>query len=126
VNVSNTSPSALYVGKSAVYLPYCYYTKPAEDYPNHTHIGDNLSTPKRGGCKEGQALGDGGCTWKKQPESRLLYFDDLRRAGWNNTVPHDTLTDMTGSLDAIHAMSRAWDGTGSKFTRLLSPRCCGC
>jgi hypothetical protein len=126
INVSNSSTSAHYVGKSAVYLPYCYFTHPAASYPNHTHIGDNLSTPTKGKCNEGQALGDGGCTWKKQPVSRILYFDDLQRAGWNNTVPHDTPADMSGSLHAMNAMSRAWDGQDSKFAKLLSPRCCGC
>ena len=50
-------------------LPYCGYTKAAEDYPNSSHVGDNFSTPKNGSCAEAAELGTDGCRWKRLPQS---------------------------------------------------------
>lgn len=49
--------------RSPVYLPYIYYSHAQASYVPHQLVGDNLSTPKRGQCKPGGALGDSGCTW---------------------------------------------------------------
>ena len=68
------STSDRFVGKSPVMLPYVYYQKPAENYPNSTHIGDNFSTPKNGSCAAGMKLGDKGCTWKVQASQPLGPF----------------------------------------------------
>eukprot|EP01045_Picozoa_sp_COSAG04_P036096 COSAG04_NODE_8639_length_947_cov_1.761792_1_plen_75_part_10 len=65
--VKEGSTSARYVGKSPVWLPYTFYTKPQDDYPNSTDVGDNFSTPKNGSCAETAKLGDDDCTWKRQP-----------------------------------------------------------
>ena len=74
---------ANYVGRSRVYLPYYRYHEPLETYPVSVLIGDNLSFPRKGSCKEGERVGDGGCTWKRLPTSRMLYGHDLLDAGWS-------------------------------------------
>jgi hypothetical protein len=79
-----------YVGRSKVYLPYYRYKQPMERYPLSVLVGDNLSFPKRKACTEAQALGDGGCTWKRLPQSRMLYGDDLVAHGWNATQVRST------------------------------------
>ena len=84
--------------------------------------GDNLSTPKRGSCKENAAPGDNGCTWKRSPASRVMYGPDLFAAGWDDRWIPDTLHNQSHSnankkkfADAVHLH----DG-------MMSPRCCGC
>ena len=74
-----------YVGRSKVYLPYYRYKQPMERYPLSVLVGDNLSFPKRKACTEAQELGDEGCTWKRLPQSRMLYGDDLMAHGWDAT-----------------------------------------
>ena len=138
VFVRPDAPSARYVGKSPVMLPYTYYTKPAEDYPNSTHIGDNFSTPKNGSCAENATLGlgkdevqdegagagaAGGCVWKRQASVGIIYYPQLLEAGWDASLPHDTPDDLSGSQHNIAAMASAWE-TG--LGRHMSPRCCGC
>ena len=48
-----------------------------EKYPVSILVGDNLSFPRKKACAETQALGEGGCTWKRLPQSRMLYGGDL-------------------------------------------------
>ena len=79
------APMTNYVGRSKVYLPYDRYKQPMEHYPVSVLVGDNLSFPKRKACTEAQALGDDGCTWKRLPQSRMLYGADLVAQGWNAT-----------------------------------------
>jgi len=103
-------------------LPYVYYRKAADKYPNSTHVGDNFSTPKNGSCAAGAKVGEGGCTWKHQAAVRMIYYPNLMAAGWNASLARDTPTDDSGSRHNIAAMDTAWDNLGS----LVSPRCCGC
>ena len=44
------------------------------------------------------------------------------RAGWNSSLPHDTVNDTRLSTVNIAAMAGAWQGLGKH----MSPRCCGC
>ena len=44
-----------------------------------------VSVPWRRSCKEHEQLGDNGCTWKRHPQSRMLYGGDLLANGWNTT-----------------------------------------
>jgi hypothetical protein len=116
------STSAIYVSKSSVMLPYIYYTTPADAYPNSTEIGANFGTPKNGSCGESSALGDGGCTWKRAPFARVLYYADLLDNGWRAQLPRDTPTNSSGSRHNIAALAAAAD----RLSRYISPRCCGC
>ena len=96
-----------------------------EKYPVSILVGDNLSFPRKKACAETQALGEGGCTWKRLPQSRMLYGGDLERNGWNATTVRDV-----GSIEAeialtyknMAAFNRALDEIGQYRT----PRCCGC
>ena len=90
------APSATFVGKSPVMLPYIFYQTPRASYANTTHIGDNFGTPAGGSCSEGTALGDGGCTWKREAPVRIMYYDDLIAHGWNASLPRDTPVDQSG------------------------------
>ena len=57
-----SNPSYAYVGAMPVMQPYGFYQKPQEEHPVRIPSGDNLSTPKRGSCKENEAPGANGCT----------------------------------------------------------------
>ena len=120
--VKEGSTSARYIGKSPVWLPYTFYTKPQDDYPNSTDVGDNFSTPKNGSCAETAKLGDDDCTWKRQPTVRIIYFEQLLAAGWQSSMPTDTAGNVTGSLHQIASMKAAWES----LAKHMSPRCCGC
>ena len=119
------STSARFVGKSAVYLPYTFYTTPRESWPatDNSSVGDNFSTPKNGSCAEGAKLGDAGCTWKRLPRARIMYYGDLLEAGWDASLPHDTPESSSGSLHNIASMKDSWGRVGAQY---FSPRCCGC
>lgn len=121
------APMANYVGRSRVYLPYYRYKEPRETYPVSVLIGDNLSFPRKGSCKEGERIGDGGCTWKRLPMSRMLYGHDLLDAGWNTeetwpaaggTVAHE--------LEATRANAAVFDAALQRIEAYVTKRCCGC
>ena len=119
------SPMATYVGRSKVYLPYYYYDKPQQSYNLSVPAGDNLSFPKGGLCNATMALGEGGCTWKILPSSRMLYGADLLAAGWDTSpVPNrgDVKEELAHTYRNVAVFNRAVDTT-DKF---ISPRCCGC
>lgn len=42
-------------------------------YPVKIPSGDNLSTPKKGACKEGEKPSHDGCKWSRAPSARVLY-----------------------------------------------------
>ena len=120
--IRDGSVSSRYIGKSPVWLPYTYYTKPQDEYPNSTHIGDNFSTPKNGSCAETSKLGDDECTWKRQPLVKIIYYEQLLAHGWQSPMPTDTADNVTGSLHQIASMKAAWES----LSTYMSPRCCGC
>ena len=64
-------------------LPYTFYTKAREDYPNSTHIGDNFSTPKNGSCTEDEELGGGG---EAQGRGRAVCGSGSRRPASSTTT----------------------------------------
>ena len=121
------APMANYIGRSKVYLPYYRYDQPREHYPVSILVGDNLSFPRKTSCADDQRLGDGGCTWKRLPQSRMLYGDDLMAFGWNATADYP---NTGGSIEEeiavthknIASFNRALDNLGQYRT----PRCCGC
>jgi hypothetical protein len=117
-----SNPSYAYVGAMPVMQPYGFYQKPQEEHAVRIPSGDNLSTPKRGSCKENAAPGDNGCTWKRSPASRVMYGPDLFAAGWDDRWIPDTLHNQSHSnankkkfADAVHL-----------HDSMMSPRCCGC
>lgn len=116
------STSTRYVSKSPVTLPYIYYQTPSATYPNAVEIGANFGTPKGGSCRDGQILGDGGCTWKRSAFARLIYYSDLDDHGWNASLPRDTPSNFSGSRHNIASFLSAV----SALSRHISPRCCGC
>ncbi len=116
------TPADTYVGRAKLYLPYGYYREPRETYPDKEETGSNLSTPKRGRCNETQALGDEGCTWRRDAKARILRWDDVMAAGWNTTWDPDRPGHTKHTKDNIAAFKRAVDGLSEHMT----PRCCGC
>jgi hypothetical protein len=115
---------ATHVGRATVYLPHYYYHEPADRYNISIATGDNLSFLKRGMCKGQQKLGDGGCTWKPMPSSRLLYGSDLLAAGWDTTSARggSIERELNISYTNINVFRNALGG----LDRLMTPRCCGC
>lgn len=121
------APMANYVGRSRVFLPYYRYKDPAEDYPVSVLLGDNLSFPKKGACGEGGKLGDGGCTWKRLPTSRMLYGQDLLDAGWSTA---EAWPASGGSVEHEIAFTQAnvdvFEVALERLERFVTKRCCGC
>ena len=123
------APMANFIGRSKIYLPYYHYHTPLDSYPISVLAGDNLSFPKRGACNETQSLGDDGCTWKRLPNSRMLYGSDFLAHGWNTSDPNGGFGSQ-GSVEYeieltmgnIAVFDRALDS----LDRMLTPRCCGC
>jgi len=121
------APMANYVGRSRVYLPYYRYKDPLETYPVSVLLGDNLSFPRKGSCKQHEKLGENGCTWKRLPTSRMLYGHDLLDAGWSTeeawpgaggTVQHE--------LEATRANAAVFSTALERIEAYVSKRCCGC
>ena len=120
---------ANYVGRSPVYLPYYHYHTPAESYPIADKAGDNLSFPRKRSCKESQALGDDGCTWKRLPGSRMLYGGDLLAAGWNTTVKDSgfgSSVSIKEELEYSYKNVAAFNAALETLDKWVTPRCCGC
>ena len=55
-------------------------------------VGTWYAFPKAGACAEGEGVGERGCTWKRQPRSRILWGVDLLAAGWNASSIFDERT----------------------------------
>jgi len=119
------APMANYVGRSKVFLPYYRYKDPMEEYPISILAGDNLSFPRKRGCKEDQTLGDGGCTWKRTPFSRMLYGQDLLAKGWNAT-PVRAVGTVKDELDISYHNIGVFDAALDAISAFVTPRCCGC
>jgi len=125
---------ANYVGRSHVYLPYYYYKKPQETYKLNIGAGDNLSFPRKRVCKEGQKLGDGGCTWRRMPFSRMITGLDLMAGGWNATTcsasynPNPTGPGCNPHEEIAHTYKNVaiFDQVLDSLDRWIAPRCCGC
>jgi hypothetical protein len=90
-------------------------------------LGDNLSFPRKGSCKQHEKLGENGCTWKRLPTSRMLYGHDLLDAGWSTeeawpgaggTVQHE--------LEATRANAAVFSTALERIEAYVSKRCCGC
>lgn len=62
------------------------------------------------------------CMWRRNPAARLLYGDDLFRAGWNPAQVDDTLTNMTITKYNMAVFKMAV----SNLSKDTEPRCCGC
>ena len=120
--------SQRFVGMMPAYMPYFYFQLPAQSYNGTRRIGENWSTPRRGQCNETQALGDGGCTWRRLPAASVVMGQQLLDLGWNNTaVQHWPLhrhgpnqTDQY--LNNLAVFRKGWAALDAR----LSPRCCGC
>lgn len=121
--------SLRHIGRSPVWLPYFYYQLPMAAYPGRRHIGSFYSTPAGGRCQEGDAVGTGGCTWRRLPQVRVLYPTTLLQHGWNATpsshwplrVHGPNTTEQT--MQNIGAFMRAKRSAQAGW---LTPRCCGC
>ena len=115
------SPMASHVGRSNVFLPYA--GSPGFDSP--LLVGGFLSFPKAGACTETQALGEGGCKWKRHPRSRMLYGDDLLAAGYNTS---DAFTRMPPGEEIAFGLANiaAFGRAAAALDQIVQPRCCGC
>eukprot|EP00040_Diaphanoeca_grandis_P028158 m.161768 g.161768 ORF g.161768 m.161768 type:complete len:478 (+) comp31253_c3_seq1:3430-4863(+) len=120
--ITDQNPSSHYVGAMPVMLPYGYYRQPQETFPVRIPSGENLSTPKKGVCKEGQQPGTNGCTWKRSPAARVLYGPDLFKAGWDDRWIPDTLHNQSHSLYNIEKFKAATH----LYDHYVTQRCCGC
>ena len=80
-----TSPTANYVGRAPVFLPYGPGVgpwMPPEAYPPSKRCGNNFSLLKKRSCAEGVPLGTDGCTWRRLSVARVVYGAELTAAGW--------------------------------------------
>ena len=97
-------------------------------YPTTRRFGAWFSTPSRGQCPPGAEVGDGGCSWRRDPTALVVYGPDLLSHGWNLTAPPITARDPRGHEwwwvpeRQTEGNLRAVEGA----FRELGPRCCGC
>ena len=99
------SPTANFVGRAPVYLPYGPPPGPwiaPPSYPVSKRCGNNFSLLKRRSCAEGKPLGTGGCTWRRMPLARIMYGAELTAAGWREAEPHGHRNN-TNATDATLA-----------------------
>merc|ERR1719272_630373 len=113
-----------HVGAMPVFQPYGFYQQPMESFPVRVPSGDNLSTPKKGSCKEHQSpsTASGGCKWKRSQGARMLYGPDLFAQGWNDAWVPDTEHNFTHS----NANKKVFEETTHRHDHMMTPRCCGC
>jgi len=119
------APMANYVGRSKVFMPYYRYPDPLDTYPLSVLVGDNLSFPRKRACDESQALGEGGCTWKRTSRARMLYGADLLAKGWNTTTVRKVAT-VKEELDVSYHNMAVFDAALDQLSKMITPRCCGC
>jgi hypothetical protein len=50
--------------------------------------GFNYHFPSEGACKEGEAVGSAGCSWRSLPQVRMVYGQDLLEAGMQSVGRH--------------------------------------
>ena len=121
------APMSNYIGRSKVYLPYYRYTQPMETYPVSILVGDNLSFPRKTSCAEGQRLGEDECTWKRLPQSRMLYGDDLMAFGWDDTADYPkTGGSIEEEIAVTHKNIAVFNKALDNLGQYRTPRCCGC
>ena len=108
------------IGRSPIFLPYVGVPlTPHGPHPGEQPSGHNFHFPKGGACAEGEALGSGGCTWRRLPASRMIYGDDLEAAGWDLAFVADTPTNMShtrANQAAFVAALRALDAKVAPVT----------
>eukprot|EP00035_Acanthoeca_spectabilis_P025849 m.460135 g.460135 ORF g.460135 m.460135 type:complete len:511 (-) comp21943_c0_seq1:139-1671(-) len=115
--------SARYTGFMATSLPWIHMHRgpsgsPIPDPPaTITPFGGWYSHPSGTKCADttGQ-VGDGGCTWRRDPRARMVYGAGLVAAGW--VIPQNATTaDILGN---VKAATKAFNAIP------MTPRCCGC
>jgi len=83
-----------YVGKLSIPFPWAFSGDMGER-PIPSWYPLEKDTKKRGACYHfpreshcgyGPEIGANGCTWKVDPISHTVYFDDLLKAGWDETA----------------------------------------
>lgn len=121
------SDSTQFVGRQQLWLPYFYYQRPRDTYPDTIPFGLWYSTPKAGECREDQELGNGGCTWKRHARARVIWGEQLLQLGWNATyVKHWPLHEY-GHNNTEQCLQNAplFNAAFSQLSRLVaaSPAC---
>ena len=121
------SPTANFVGRAPVYLPYGPPPGPwiaPPSYPVSKRCGNNFSLLKRRSCAEGKPLGTGGCTWRRMPLARIMYGAELTAAGWREAEPHGH-RNSTNATDATLANAAVLEKVfaGDEWMEPLSAIC---
>ena len=123
--------SAIYTGYMPIPMPIflARYNKwfsnnksqefPPADIPNVTSFGGWYSHPMEGKCIHSTPVGDGGCTWSRDPRARVLFPPELQSRGWIGRPLNSVLQS-----DAIHNAAVAKAAFNDAFP--LESRCCGC
>lgn len=121
---SSSSLPYRHMGTLSVYSPFYYFQFPGTGYmPGASaEIGTWFAFPAPGACNQTQSVGDGGCTWKRQPRSRILWGVDLLAAGWNASNTFDERTGDRANMTTMVSTNIA------AFRRALAklgpaPRC---
>lgn len=97
-----------YIGRSPIFTPYVGVPmRPGGPHPGAAPSGHNFHFPKDGACGEGEALGTGGCTWRRLPRARMLYGADLVAAGWDLAFVADTPSDVSHTNANKESFARA-------------------
>jgi len=125
--VASLDTSARYTGFMATSLPWVQLSHghghgfPVPDPPARlTPFGGWYSHPSGSKCPDTTgAVGEGGCTWRRDPRARMVYGTGLFAHGWTLPPPTANVTaqDIIGNVAAA-------DRTFAAIP--LKPRCCGC
>merc|ERR1712224_695678 len=124
--------SARYVGRMPVWQPYLYYMYPQDAYPGATPNGWFYSTPKSTSCtwemKPRLDATLNGCTWRRFPTATVIYGDQLRAAGWNESSPQHWPLHRFGvnTTELVKRNDLVWEKVWDDLATYISPRCCGC
>ena len=111
-----------HVGRAKVFLPYVGVAlRPRAAWPGEQPGGHNYHFPRGGGCPEGAALGEGGCTWRRLPASRMVYGPDLEAAGWDRTF----VPDVPGNTTHTEANVAAFRAALKSLDSRVRPTACG-
>lgn len=94
--------------------------KPWVEGDTQVQSGYNYHFPADGACGEGEAIGVGGCTWRRLPLARMLYGADLLQHGWDLNFVADTPTNMSHTQKNVNAFRTALDALDS----LVKPSPC--
>lgn len=109
------------VGRLEIYWPFPWHNSTAA---GTVRVGYWYSTPARVECGEQEAVGDGGCKWRRAPrQQQLLHGSELLAAGWRGWYVEQSAYPAGGTSAAAKPAGAAAannNGTDTAMDKLRS------